>query len=135
MKKNLEYAIVVTCLLLVLACKNDPSGKPDLSRNEIVPIIYELMLVDELSLQRKGIDSTVKIDSFRSVRYAQVFELNKTNFETFKESYEYYLARPDQMKLIVDSVESLSNRKRIEKMVPSTAPPANRDTSGKKKPA
>ena len=92
----------------------------------MVPLVYQLMLVDEISLDYQNRDSTRRMDSIRSRKYDQVFDLNQVDYKTFKESYDYYLARPDQLKLIFDSVEAYGNRDRIARMIPSATKPVTK---------
>ncbi|WP_290791077.1 DUF4296 domain-containing protein [Flavihumibacter sp. UBA7668] len=119
------YALIV----LFAACKNNGGEGNPLSQKKMVPLVYQLMLVDEISLDYKTRDSSFRVDSIRGKKYDQVFHLNKTDYTTFKESYEYYLARPNQLKQIFDSVEAYANRDRIERMNPSASKPV---TSPKK---
>jgi hypothetical protein len=73
--------------LLLIACGGGGSGKI-LSQTEIVPIVHQLMMVDELSTELKVKDSTLNVDSLRNRKYDQVFHLNEVDYETFKKSYE-----------------------------------------------
>jgi hypothetical protein len=93
---------------------------------EMVPLVYQLMLVDEISIDYQNRDSTRRLDSVRARKYDQVFDLNNVDYKTFKESYDYYLARPDQLKLIFDSVEAFGNRDRLARMNPSSAQPVTK---------
>jgi len=118
--------ILMFTLLGLLSCSEEPDGKPALSQMEMVPLVYQLMLVDEISLDYQNRDSTRRMDSIRSRKYDQVFDLNQVDYKTFKESYDYYLARPDQLKLIFDSVEAYGNRDRLARMVPSASQPVTK---------
>jgi hypothetical protein len=118
--------ILMFTLLGLLSCSEEPDGKPALSQMEMVPLVYQLMLVDEISLDYQNRDSTRRVDSIRSRKYDQVFDLNQVDYKTFKESYDYYLARPDQLKLIFDSVEAYGNRDRLARMIPSASQPVTK---------
>ncbi|GAB2651397.1 hypothetical protein GCM10027036_00160 [Flavihumibacter cheonanensis] len=118
--------ILMFTLLGLLSCSEEPDGKPALSQMEMVPLVYQLMLVDEISLDYQNRDSTRRMDSIRSRKYDQVFDLNQVDYKTFKESYDYYLARPDQLKLIFDSVEAYGNRDRLARMIPSASQPVTK---------
>ncbi len=117
---------LMLALLGLLSCSEDKDEKPALSQMDMVPLVYQLMLVDEISLDYQNRDSTRRMDSIRSRKYDQVFDLNKVDYKTFKESYDYYLARPDQLKLIFDSVEAYGNRDRLARMVPSASQPVTK---------
>ncbi|MCF1714026.1 DUF4296 domain-containing protein [Flavihumibacter sp. RY-1] len=117
---------LMLALLGFLSCSEDKDEKPALSQMDMVPLVYQLMLVDEISLDYQNRDSTRRMDSIRSRKYDQVFDLNKVDYKTFKESYDYYLARPDQLKVIFDSVEAYGNRDRLARMVPSASQPVTK---------
>ena len=117
---------LMLALLGFLSCSEDKDEKPALSQMDMVPLVYQLMLVDEISLDYQNRDSTRRMDSIRSRKYDQVFDLNQVDYKTFTESYDYYLARPDQLKLIFDSVEAYGNRDRLARMVPSASQPVTK---------
>lgn len=117
---------LMLALLGLLSCSEDKDEKPALSQMDMVPLVYQLMLVDEISLDYQNRDSTRRMDSIRSRKYDQVFDLNKVDYKTFKKSYDYYLARPDQLKVIFDSVEAYGNRDRLARMVPSASQPVTK---------
>lgn len=120
------FYLVFFSVVVLLSCSEDTGPKPALSQMEMVPLVYQLMLVDEISVDYQNRDSTRRLDSVRARKYDQVFDLNKVDYKTFKESYDYYLARPDQLKLIFDSVEAFGNRDRLARMNPSSAQPVTK---------
>jgi hypothetical protein len=117
------FFLLLVSMVVLLSCSDDTGPKPALSQMEMVPLVYQLMLADEISVDYQNRDSTRRLDSVRARKYDQVFDLNNVDYKTFKESYDYYLARPDQLKLIFDSVEALGNRDRLARMIPSAAQP------------
>jgi hypothetical protein len=123
--KSIFFLLLVSMVVL-LSCSEDTGPKPALSQMEMVPLVYQLMLVDEISIDYQNRDSTRRLDSVRARKYDQVFDLNNVDYKTFKESYDYYLARPDQLKLIFDSVEAFGNRDRLARMNPSSAQPVTK---------
>lgn len=129
-----SFCVALCAGLLLCACGGKHKQGAILSKMEMVPIVYQLMLVDEFSQDMKVRDSTLKVDSLHGKKYDQVFHLNEVDYETFKKSYEYYLARPNQLKTIFDSIEALGNRVRVERMNPSSQPatkPTKSDQSKK----
>ena len=121
-----RISFLLLTLLVLVSCSEEPDGKPALSQMEMVPVVYQLMLVDEISLDYQNRDSTRRMDSIRARKYDQVFDLNMVDYKTFKESYDYYLARPDQLKVIFDSVEAYGNRDRLARMIPSASQPVTK---------
>lgn len=119
MRKTL-FLLLGNSLIWLAACKDiSSSTRPALSQKEMVPVVYGLMMVDEYGNHLKIRDSSLGMDSFRQEKYNQVFRMNKTDVKTFNESYQYYLGRPGELKVIFDSVESYSTKARIEVMSPA----------------
>ncbi|GAO45695.1 DUF4296 domain-containing protein [Flavihumibacter petaseus] len=110
-----EWCIVLLALLVITGCGRQKEKSPALSRQQMVPIVYGLMLADEYSLQRSIKDSSLVVKEFRAEKYLQVFDLNKTDRKTFVASLQYYEGHPDQLKAIFDSVEAVATRRRYEK--------------------
>lgn len=118
--KSIGWLALCCGLICLGACKQ--VSKPDsarLSPPQMVPVIYGLMMADELGNHLKIRDSSLKMNEFRQEKYSQVFNLNKTDYRDFSESYRYYLGRPGELKLIFDSVEAYSTRARIDVMNPA----------------
>jgi hypothetical protein len=110
--------IITGCIIILAACNSNKKGDhPALTKSEMVPVVYQLMLTDEYTTQMKMRDSNLVLKNIRENKYEQVFRLNKTNRTDFESSYQYYLGHPDELKIIFDSVEATATRKRIERMV------------------
>lgn len=122
----MRMAMAGIIVIMMFSCKND-DGKdlPEgiMGQEEIVPIIYDLMLADEYHNEILVKDSLLPAGG-RLKKYEQVFQLHKTNYEAFSTSYKYYLSRPDLLKPVFDSVESYAGkvRARIYNSAKKTAP-------------
>lgn len=124
--------ILVFCILLHAACNSkSKNDKPVLSKTEMVPLVYGLMVTDEYTTQLKMRDTALVLKDIREKKYEQLFRLNKTDRESFASSYKYYLGHPDELKVIFDSVEATATRKRIELMVPSIKAPIRKAVNPK----
>src|SRR5690606_30972851 len=79
-------------------------------------LIWDVMMVKEYvsdvlprdTLRNKGLKKE------RSVLYQQVFDLHNTNREKFLKSFSFYSARPDLLKVIIDTLAVRGNRLRDE---------------------
>jgi hypothetical protein len=122
--------LMVMCLFLTALSCEQAADRPKnlMTRAQMVPVVYGLMLMDEYSSQVLPMDSSLSLAKLRSEKYEQVFSFYKTDYKTFYDSYKYYLGRPGEMKAIFDSVEATATRKRIEAINPSSHPKGKRDT-------
>src|SRR5437773_4343436 len=100
---RIEYLLAIVLVLLV-ACKNKNESKDILSREKMMPLVYDLMLSEEFVSNLAQRDTTYKGSVERFKKYEQVFNLHHTDHKTFAKSYNYYLGRPDELKVIFDSV-------------------------------
>ncbi len=103
-------------LLLGAGCRNG-NEKPVLNKEQMVPVLYAMMIADEVTLQKSFKDSTVTLKQLRAERYEEVFALYNTNREDFWKSLKYYEARPPEFKVILDSVEAVASRYRTQQYV------------------
>ena len=117
------FVFFIPALFLLNACKEKSDEQVVLSKKQIVPIVYDLMLTDEFTMQVKGKDTTYDLSLNRSEKYDQVFRLHKVDSKTFSDSYKYYLGHPDELKVVFDSVEALATRRRLQIMNPSKSLP------------
>ena len=74
-------------------------------------IQWDLMRADELVAYYQEADTLYSAGQSREDYYNRIFALHHTNKEVFTRSLDYYTARPQQLKLIMDSVQA-----RAEKM-------------------
>ena len=108
----MKKVIILLFVAVFSACSEKPSGllKPE----QMQPIILDLVKVDESVNDEKIKDSTLDAKTKRLTLYQQVFNLHKTERDAFFTSYKYYEAHPDQLKLIMDSIQAQILRKRTE---------------------
>lgn len=103
-------------MLLGAGCQNSDE-KPVLNKDQMVPVLYAMMIADEVTLQKSFKDSTATLKQMRAERYEEVFALYNTNRADFWKSLKYYEARPPEFKIILDSVEAVANRHRTQQYV------------------
>ena len=124
-----KILLVLSLFFATLSCDQTQDRPKNLmTRAQMVPVVYGLMLMDEYSSQMLSLDSSLSLVKLRSEKYEKVFSLYKTDYQTFYDSYKYYLGRPGEIKAIFDSVEATATRKRIEAINPSSHPKGKIDT-------
>ncbi len=108
------YALVI---LLYTACSS--KQKADfIPMKEMRAIAWDLARADELASIRKNNDSTINLKSVSFELYEQVFAIHKISRERFYRSLRYYQQHPVQLKVILDSVSKLAEKKNESKIVP-----------------
>lgn len=110
---------LIPCLAIAVflfAC-TDKSGIPSdvISKSKMELILWDMIKADRFTAQYLVRDSTLKdLDSSRFALYESIFLLHGVKSEEFRESFEFYLARPDITKVMFDSISSRANRTRNE---------------------
>lgn len=107
------------CLLmfiLVVGCSSKdkvPSGV--ISRDNMEKILWDMIQADQyasLYLVKDSARINVKMETLKL--YEQVFQLHKVSRDEFRESFQYYLSRPDLTRSVFDSLLSQGNRQRAD---------------------
>jgi predicted SnoaL-like aldol condensation-catalyzing enzyme len=75
-------------------------------------IMWDLENADTWFNQISIIDSAHKNRKMNIQLYEQVFVSHKITKQQFYDSYQYYQTRPDQMKILIDSVVAYGERVR-----------------------
>lgn len=123
--------LVLLAIGWMVSCQGDATSQgPALSKEQIIPVFYDMMMVDEFANTSKMKDSTLDLKLFRGKKYAEVFRRHKIDSAVFVSSYRYYLGKPDDMKLIFDSLEAYATQTRIRLLSETgdVAAPATRDS-------
>lgn len=131
-------ALLIT-LGLVAACSNKkhvPSGV--LPREKMEDVLWDMIQADQYSsfLTKDSGHVDLKLERLRL--YEQVFQLHDVSRDQFRKSYDYYLAHPDLMQGVLDSLQTKGNRLRSEAysrpsatVAPIPAPASSPDTAHK----
>ncbi len=119
MRRPVQFLFTGLVVILFGCNQKNAEKAPVLSTEEMVPVIYDLMLSEEYARQQVVKDSLLKLDDLSTQKYDQVFLLHKTSRKDFSDSYTYYLGHPDKFKAIYDSVNATASRRRLEIMNPA----------------
>ena len=105
--------LTVITVLFAIACSS-PNKIPDdvLSIDKMKPIVWDMMRAGVLAQNLSGID-TVKLRKQSESKYQEVFSVYGITKDEFYNSYQYYVEHPDKQKILLDSVVSYANRKRM----------------------
>jgi hypothetical protein len=125
--KAIVYLSLIVLLLAGCSQANNIPGDI-IPRDRMETILWQLMQTDEFTTYVIVKDSIKNLDKERIKLYNQVFELNKTNKDAFKKSYQYYMNHPEMGKVMFDSIAARANRLREEAYKPKEETPTKPDT-------
>ena len=115
MRMLLAVFLVVT---LITACdKRDKKTPVILSEKKMQQVIWDLMVVDEFANTHISLDTMKNLNQERLQLYLKVFQVHKISKEDFNASLKHYSSKPDQMKVIFDSLSSKGELQR-RKLIP-----------------
>lgn len=123
---KMKYSIVFIFFVLLYAC----SGKGKVPENVIEQekfqaILKDVIIADALSTERSFKDTAVKIPDANAAYFLKVFEMHGVTKNQFMVSYNYYLTRPDVLKVMTDSVSAQLSRKSERLSADTTKPKPN----------
>jgi hypothetical protein len=107
--------VIGIAFLLLGACNSEKAEK-----EAILPIktmqqtVWQLMQVDEYLSRQLQTDTTVKPSIEKAQYYQRVFNLNKIDRVQFYTTMAYLDKHPVEMKALMDSVEALSKREKLD---------------------
>ncbi|MBS1566717.1 MAG: DUF4296 domain-containing protein [Bacteroidetes bacterium] len=112
----MKFLPVLACLLFLLSCgERVPDGV--IPPEQMQTVLLQLMQTDEYVSDLFARDSTYARDTSKNInterirRYRQVFQLNHTDLETFRKSYDYYMANSPKIKEMFDSLNARVSRR------------------------
>jgi Domain of unknown function (DUF4296) len=103
-------------LFLMIGCINKDKTPPGIIARDSMPrILWDVIVADQFSKQFILKDSAKINTRLETMKlYQQVFQLHHITRDEFQKSYQFYIARPDLMKIIFDSLSVYSNKQRQE---------------------
>ncbi|MEN9569549.1 MAG: hypothetical protein RL172_780 [Bacteroidota bacterium] len=97
-------------LLLATSCSSD-KGKV-LSPQKMEVVMWDFLQADTYTEFYLKKDSSINATLKNAALQQKVFELHKISKEDFYKSYQYYNNKPEEMRMILDSVSAKAERKR-----------------------
>ncbi len=121
-----QVVLIIGMLLIVTACSDNrriPSTimKPEKFRE----VLTDVLLADALTLERSFKDTSVKITDENAAYFLKVFQLHGVSKNEFMKSYNFYLQRPDLLKIITDSVSSVLDKRNLQLSTDTAKPKPN----------
>jgi hypothetical protein len=110
----MKKLLLCYCLWVIIGCSNDTNDRI-IPRDSMQMIMWDMMKADEVFIRKLVADTNAARNKEDVKLYETVFRIHKISKDRFFESYRYYEAHPILMKEIVDSIDSKSNRERIER--------------------
>jgi hypothetical protein len=107
--------IFVIGILFLSSCSN----KKDQS-SKLLPIqtmqktVWQLMQIDEYLARQIQTDTSTQPQAEKAKYYQRVFDLNKVDRVRFYATMHYFEKHPVEYKILMDSVEALSKREKLE---------------------
>ena len=94
-----------------LACRNTTaSGREILPQDTMRAVLWEMFEVDAYNDTRAATDSNFRHDSAFASLYTDIFKVHHLTREQFQDSYDYYLAHPEILRSMIDTLADRTNR-------------------------
>ena len=107
--------IILISLLFLTACASKQTKKEVLLPIQTMQqTVWQLMQVDEYLSRQIQTDTTTKPSLDKVKYYQRVFNLNKIDRVQFYTTMAYLDKHPVEMKALMDSVEALSKREKLD---------------------
>lgn len=123
-----QFVLIGWMLILLTACSDNrriPSAI--LPPEKFQAILTDVLLADALTLERSFKDSSVKISDENAAYFLKVFQLHGVSKNEFMKSYNFYLQRPDLLKIITDSVSSALDKRNLQLSIDTAKSKPNGD--------
>ncbi len=113
----MKKLIIILGVVLIAACSSEKSNNGKLLSIETMQItVWQLMQVDELLSRQLQADTTLNPNLEKAKYYQRVFNLNKVDRVQFYKTMDYLDKHPVEMKVLMDSVEALSKREKLDQV-------------------
>lgn len=126
-------ATLILLLVIALAACSETKKTPEnvLDPEKFQKVLTDVMLADALSTERSFKDTSLKIKDVNAAYFLKIFELHGTTKNEFMRSYNFYLSRPDFLRVISDSVSAVLNRENQQLTTDTLKPKPNGNNSPK----
>lgn len=127
-----KILLFVGIVYLSLSCSNKRGIPPTVMQPpEFQNVLTDILLADGLSTERSYKDTLVKITDANASYFLKVFELHGVSKNEFMRSYNFYLQRPDLLRIITDSISAVLNRRNTQLSTDTVKPKPNGNYSKK----
>jgi Domain of unknown function (DUF4296) len=124
--------LLLLCVFGMVACSDTKKPPANIIGPEkFQKILADVILADALSVERSFKDTSLKIKDANATYFLKIFELHGVTKNEFMRSYNFYLSRPDLLRVISDSVSSVLNRENLQLTTDTVKPRPNGNNSPK----
>lgn len=107
----MRYFFISCVFFLFQACSDkDKIPANILSKSKMQTVLWDLLRADEYVISVAAADSTLNVKDKSIELYEQVFKMHNVTKNEFQKSLVFYQARPDLLKVILDSI---TNQQRV----------------------
>lgn len=112
----MRFLIFFFLFFLCISCvNNDKVPQGVIVRDSMPRILWDVIVADQFSKQFILKDSAKINTRLETMKlYQQVFQVHHITRDEFEKSYQFYVSRPDLMKIIYDSLFAYSSKQRVE---------------------
>lgn len=112
---------------IIFSCTNKdrlPSGI--LNQEQMQAVLSDMIQVDQyVSLYLRKDSARIDVKSETEKLYGDVFRIHHISPAQFRESYHFYLSRPDITRIVFDTLVNRANRSRSTVTLPTHILPKN----------
>lgn len=101
--------------IVIYSCN---SASPIIPSKKMQAVLWDVMRADAIAQQLATKDSSIKLSEESKRLCDQVFLIHNITEEEFNKSYSYYSDHPDEMKIIIDSINTQQARINITEVSP-----------------
>ncbi|MEJ8842612.1 DUF4296 domain-containing protein [Lacibacter sp. H375] len=124
--------LLLLCLFGIVACSETKKPPANiLGPEKFQKILTDVILADALSTERSFKDTSLKIKDANASYFLKIFEIHGVTKNEFMRSYNFYLSRPDLLRVISDSVSAVLNRENLKLTTDTVKPKPNGNNSPK----
>ncbi|MFN5135554.1 MAG: DUF4296 domain-containing protein [Chitinophagaceae bacterium] len=101
-------------IILFISCSDKKRVPSELIQPaKMQAILMDILIIDAVNSVKQGADQSLNITDLNSKSIATVLKNYQISDAAFKKSYSYYLAHPDILKPIADSISAIAARQVI----------------------
>lgn len=114
----MRFLIILLFLIIIAACGSNKKQDAGMiiPQKKMELVIYDMMLVDRYAMQFMVNDSIKKNNlKWESMKlFNQVLLFHNVSKKQFFASFDYYMKRPEEFTIMIDSLVSISNKGKEE---------------------
>jgi hypothetical protein len=128
----MRATVILLFMFNLMACSETKKTPENvLGPAKFQKVLTDVMLADALSTERSFKDTSLKIKDANAAYFLKIFEIHGTTKNEFMRSYNFYLSRPDLLRVISDSVSAVLNRENQQLTTDTLKPKPNGNNSPK----